>query len=196
MNIEKYRSQLDNPEFVRSFAHLDEANIFPIFERMEERERRENGWRRTRRIILMGSVAVILGLEAFRLFVTNTREPRAQSVAFLLVMAAMFGLTRLDKARPKRAEPQQCHTHLEFLRDEFRRLEKSIHYDRWSSIMLSVGVACLGLYAWPVLSAVPQMACLGATAAAVCLLQFYDQRKIVQVKRSRDEMAQETEALL
>jgi hypothetical protein len=194
MDLEKFRSQWDDPEFAKSFARLDEKDIFGIIERMEGRERYEDRWRQTRRIILKGAVLVIIGLEALRIFVTDSREPLAQSVAFMLEMAAIFGLYRVDKARAKLAEPKRWLTHLEFLRDEFRRLEKNIHFDRWSSVMLSVAVVGLGLYAAPVRSAVLRVACLGATAAAVCALQFYDQRKITQLTRSQDELVQETEA--
>jgi hypothetical protein len=196
MGLEQFRSQWDDPEFARSFARLDEKEIFAIIDRMEGRERYEDRWRTTRRNILRSAVLVIVGLEAVRVFVTDSRAPLAQSVAFMLEMAAIFGLFRVDKARAKWAEPKQWLAHLEFLRDEYRRMEKNMHFDRWSSVMLSVAVVGLGLYAAPVLSIIPRIACLGATAAAVCALQFYDQRKIAQLKRSRDELMQETEALI
>jgi hypothetical protein len=196
MGLEQFRLQWDDPEFAKSFARLDEKNIFGIIERIKGRERHEDQWRRTRRIILKGAVLVIVGLEALRIFVTDSREPLAQSVAFMLEMAALFGLYMVDKARAKWAKPKQWPTHLEFLRDEFRRLEKNIYFDRLVSVMLSVAVVGLGLYAAPIRSAVLRVVCWGATAAAVCALQFYDQHKINQLKRSRDEMMQETAALL
>jgi hypothetical protein len=196
MDLETIRLQWDDPEFAKSFVRLDEKDIFAIIGRREGKEKHEERWRTTRRNILRGAALVIVGLEAFRIFSTGNREPLAQSVAFILEMAALFGLFRVDKARAKWAKPQKWATHLEFLRDEYRRLEQNIHFDRWSSVMLSVAVAGLGLYAAPVLSAVLRIACLGATAAAVCALQFYDQRKITQLKRSRDELLRETEALL
>jgi hypothetical protein len=195
MGLEQFRLQWDDPEFAKSFARLDEKDIFGIIERMEGRERYEDQWRRTRRNILKGAVLVIIGLEALRIFFTDSREPLAQSVAFILEMAAIAGLYLVDKARAKWAEPKGL-THMEFLRNEYRRLEKNIHFDRWSSVMLSVAVVGLGLYAAPIRSAGLRVACLGATAAAVCALQFYDQRKITQLKRSREELVQETEALL
>jgi hypothetical protein len=194
MDRENFRLQWDDPEFAKSFARLDEKDIFAIIERMKERERYEDRWRRTRRIILKGAVLVIVGLEALRIFVTDSREPPAQSVAFILEMAAILGLYQVDKVRAKWAEPKQWPTHLEFLRHEYRRLEKNIHFDRWSSVMLSVAVLGLGLYAAPVLSTVLRVACLAATAAAICALQFYDLRKVAQIKRSRGGPMQETEA--
>jgi hypothetical protein len=196
MDLEKFRSQCNDPEFVHSFGQLDEKDIYSIIERMEGREKHEDQWRSTRRFILGGAALVILGLEAYRFFVTDSREPPAQSLAFMFVMAAIFVQFRVDKARAKWAEPKKWPTHLEFLRDEYGRLEKNIHFDRWSSVMLSVAIVGLGLFAAPVLPAVQRVACLGATAAAVCALQFYDQRKITQLKRSQDELMQETADLL
>jgi hypothetical protein len=181
MGLEQFRLQWDDQEFAMSFARLDEKNIFGIIERMKGRERHEDQWRGTRRIILKGAVLVIVGLEVLRIFVTDSREPPAQSVSFMLEMAALFGLYMVDKARAKWAEPKGL-THLEFLRDKFRRLEKNIYFDRWSSVMLSVAVVDLGLYAAPIRSTVLRVACWGATAAAVCALQFYDQHKINQLK--------------
>jgi hypothetical protein len=40
MDLEKSRLQWDDPEFAKSFARLDEKDIFGIIERMEGRERK------------------------------------------------------------------------------------------------------------------------------------------------------------
>jgi hypothetical protein len=194
--IDKIRAQWDDPEFIRSLEKLDTEPPMAIVKRMERIHARAERWRKIRRILIKASVGVLLGLAAFRLYAANGHEPPLQAAAFMLEMAALFGLNLLDKARRKYAEPKLWLPHREFLRDEHRRMDKNIGLDQWFSAVLSVAVAGVGLYALPFFTTGLRIVCLVVTAAAVCVLLLYNFRKIAQLKRERDDLAADLDDLL
>jgi hypothetical protein len=104
-------------------------------------------------------------------------------------MAAIGGINLLDKARKKFEEPKLWLAHREFLLDEQNRLDQNIRYDRYVSVLLSVAIAGVGLYAAPYFSAGLKIACLAVTGVVICVLQLHDHRKISQLKQTRDSQA-------
>jgi hypothetical protein len=102
----------------------------------------------------------------------------------------------LDKARGKYEQPKMWLATKEFLPDEHRRMVQNIRFDRWTSALLGIAVACAGLYAAPFLSAGPKLACLVVTGAAVIVLQVYCFHRISQLKASRDGLAPQLDDLL
>jgi anti-sigma-K factor RskA len=189
MDLEKFRSQWDDPEFEQSFARLDQEPPSAIVKRLKSMDGRAKRWRRTRRIITGASLMVVLVLAVLQLFVKDSREAPLQTVAFMLEMAVLLVLQLLDKAREKYELPKLWLDHREFLLDEHRRMGRNIRLDQWASALLCVAITCVGLYAAPFLSAGLQVACLAVTGAAVFVLQLYDRRKISRLERSRDGLA-------
>jgi anti-sigma-K factor RskA len=189
MDLDKFRSQWNDPEFEQSFARLDQEPPSAIVARLQSMDRRAKRWRRTCQIIMRASLLVLLVLAVVRLFVTQTREAPLQTVAFMLEVAVICVLQLLDKAREKYELPKLWLDHKEFLLDEHRRMDRNIRLDQWVSALLCVAIICLALYAAPFLSAGLQVACLAVTGAAVFVLHLVDRRKISQLKRSRDGLA-------
>jgi len=189
MDLEKFRSQWDDPEFEQSFARLDQEPPSAIVERLQSMDRRAKRWRRTRGIIMRVSLLVFLVLAFLQLYVKDSREVPLQTAAFMLEVAVFCGLQLLDKAREKYQLPKLWLDHREFLLDEHRRMDRNIRLDQWASALLCVAIACVGLYAAPFLSAGLQVACLAVTGSAVFVLHLVDRRKISQLKRSRDGLA-------
>ena len=196
MDIEKFRSQWEDPEFERSFAQLDQEPPSAIVKRLQRMHEHARRWRRIRRIIQRAPFAVFLGLALLRLYIVGGVEPPLQTVAFILEMAALFGLNLVDKAREKYEVQKLWLSLREFIQDEHRRMNGNIRLDQWTSVLLSVAVACVGRYAAPLLSAGPRLACLAVTGAAVIVLQLYECRKISRLKRSRDSLAAQLDDML
>jgi hypothetical protein len=188
MDLDKFRSQWDDPEFEQSFARLDQEPPSAIVERLKSMDGRAKRWRRTQQIIMRASLLVLLVLAALRLFFKDSREVPLQTVAFMLEMAVIFVLQLLDKAREKYELPKLWLDHREFLLDEHRRMDRNIRLDQWVSALLCVAIICVALYAAPFLSAGLQVACLAVTGTAVFVLQLYDRRRISQLKRTRDDL--------
>ena len=189
MDLEKFRSHWSDPEFEQSFARLDQEPSSSVRDRMKAMDARERRWRRTSGIIMKGSLLAMLVLAALRVFGLERPEVTLQTVAFIIEMAVIFGLQLVDKAREKYELPKLWLNHTEFLLDEHRRLDRKIRLDQWASWLLSVAIACVALYAAPLLSAASRIVCLAAAAAAVVLLRIYDHRNIAQLKRTRDSIA-------
>ena len=195
MDIDKFRAQWDDPEFVKSYARLDQEPVSEIIKRMERRERREKRWRITRKIILRAPLVVFLGLAGFQIYVNDGQETPLQSVAYMIELVVLCGLNPLEKAQEKYQQPKFWLKHREFLQDENQRIGKNIRLDQWASVMSGVALAALGMYLAPFLSAGLRIVCLAMTGAAVIVLQVYDFRKISQLKRTRDSMAAELDDL-
>jgi hypothetical protein len=193
--FEKFKSRWNDPEFVRSLTDLDREPISSVIERMKRMDRRALWRRRIRWIILKGSLLAILVLACFQQFNKGGWEAPLQSAAFIIVMAAICGLNLVDKAREQYRKPKVSLPIVEFIRDEHRRTDRNIRLDQCASVLLSVAVACVGLYAALFLSGALRIACLTVTGAAVCVLQLLDYRRISQLKQSRDDLAVQVEAL-
>jgi membrane protein YdbS with pleckstrin-like domain len=155
----------------------------------------EKRWRKARLIIMKGSLAVLLGLEILWFFVKDRRETPLQSVAFIFEIAVVCGLQLMIKKREKFEQPKMWLDHREFMLDEKDRMNKSIRFARWTSLLLSIAVACVGLYAIPFLSGGWKIACLAATAVVIIVFQVYDFRRISQFKRSRNELIKQLDYL-
>jgi hypothetical protein len=123
-----------------------------IVRRKQQMRERAEQRRKTRRMIMKASVAALLVLEAFRQFYTNSREARLQWAAFILVMAALWGLQMLDKVREKDERAKVRLSFKEFLQDEYRRMNRVIRLDQGASVLLCLGAASVGMYAIPFLS--------------------------------------------
>jgi hypothetical protein len=74
----------------------------------------------------------------------------------------------------KYREPQYWLDRVEFLKSEFKRLGQNIRIDLLSSALLCIGVASVGMYAVPFLSAGLQFACCAVTAAAIVAILLYE----------------------
>jgi hypothetical protein len=94
----------------------------------------------------------------------------------------------LDKAREQYKQPKLWLTCEEFLWSEYHRISRNLRYDRWTSVLLGAGVASVGLYLAPFLSAGLRIVCLSVTGAAVLAIQLYNYRKITQCKRSPEPL--------
>jgi hypothetical protein len=195
MDIDKFRSQWDDPKFEQSYAQLDQEPPSEIIQRMKIKHLRDDLWHRIHQIILKASLLVILALATFMIYVTDSRETPLQSGAFILELAVFCGMQLLDKARKKYVQAKLWLAPREFLLDEHRRIAKNIRLDQWVSALLSIAVACAGMYAAPFLSAGLKLACLAVTGAAIIVLQVYDHRRISQLKRSRDNLAAQLDDL-
>jgi hypothetical protein len=68
---------------------------------MLKMDKRAGRWRSVRQGLIKGSLAAILCLAFVQIFVIDSPEQPLQTVAYLLALAAMVGLNRLDKAREK-----------------------------------------------------------------------------------------------
>jgi peptidoglycan/LPS O-acetylase OafA/YrhL len=172
MDLDKFRSRWDDPEFEQSLARLDQAPPSAIVELLKRRDRRAKRWRRARRIIVGASFLVLLVLAVARLFVTDVRETPLQTAAFMLEVAVICALQLLDRAREKSELPKLWLPPGEFLLDEHRRMGRNIRLDQWVSALLCVAIICLA-----------------ATGVAVFVLHLYDRRRISELKRSRDALA-------
>jgi hypothetical protein len=56
MDIDKFRSQWDDPEFAESFARSDRESPYEIVQRLEKIYERAQRWRKIRRIAIKVSV--------------------------------------------------------------------------------------------------------------------------------------------
>jgi RNA polymerase sigma factor (sigma-70 family) len=65
----------------------------------------------------------------------------------------------------------------EFLQNEYHHMNHLIRLDQGAAVLLCVGAASVGMYAVPFLSAGLQFACWAVIAAAIVIIQLYDQRK-------------------
>jgi hypothetical protein len=195
MDFDKFRSQWSDPEYRKSLPPLDLEPISVIIERCMRRERREKRWRATCRIMLSAPLAIVLGLEAVRHFVTESRPLPSQTVAVILELAVVFALNLLDKVREIYKRPKYWLTPGEFLLDEPGRLKKIIRFDQWHSVLVCLAIICLAVYAAPLLSAGLQVALWIVTGAAVLVRQIYDFRKISQLKQERDNYAADLDEL-
>ncbi len=189
MDLDKFRSQWDDPEFEQSFARLDQEPPSAIVERLKSMDVRARRWRGARRIMMRALLLVILVPAAVRLFVTDSREVPLQTAAFILGMAAFFVLQLLDKAREKYELPKLWLDHTEFLLDEHARMDRNMRLDQWTSALVCFAITCAALYAALLFSAALQVACLAVAGAAVLILWLSDRRRIFQLKRSRDALA-------
>jgi hypothetical protein len=75
------------------------------------------------------------------------------------------------------------------LQDEYRRMNHIIRLDHGAAVLLCVGVASVGMYTVPFLSAVLQFACWAVTAAAIVVIQLYERHKISRPQLMRDDAA-------
>jgi len=189
MDLDKFRSQWDDPEFEQSYARLDPEPPLAIVKRLKSIYRRAKRWRGTRGIIMRASLLVLLVLAGLQLFVKDSREAPLQTVAFMLEVVVVTALQLLDKARGRYALRKLWLNHRKFLLDEHLRMDRNIRLDQWVSALLCGTIICLAQYAAPFLSAGLQVPCLAVTAAAVLVLHLYDRRKISHLKRSRDGLA-------
>jgi hypothetical protein len=97
----------------------------------------------------------------------NSCEPQGGAIAvlgFMLVMAAIWGLQMLDKAREKDEQSKVWLPFKEFLQDEYRRMNRIIRLDQGASVLLCVEAARVGMYAVPFLSTGLLFACWGRQA--------------------------------
>jgi hypothetical protein len=158
---------------------------------MLKMDKRAGRWRSVRQGLIKGSLAAILCLAFVQIFVIDSPEQPLQTVAYLLALAAMVGLNRVDKAREKCGQQRFWLTPGEFLVDERRRLTQAIPLDRWTSVFISTNIISLALYAVPFLPAAARPDCWAAAGLAVVILQSYDCRRISQLKRMRDSLGRQ-----
>jgi hypothetical protein len=195
MDLDKFREQSDDPELEQAFAALDQEPTSAIIERMKRMNRLERRKRIIRRVMVRTPPAIVVGLAAFKFLVEESREVPSQTVAFIIELAVVFALNLVEKAREKYEQPKMWLAHKEFLRDEQRRLKKIVLLDQWNSVLVSLAIICLALYAAPLLLAGLRIACWIVTGAAVLALQIYERRKISQLKREREIVAAELDEL-
>jgi hypothetical protein len=195
MDFDELRGRFSKPEFKQLYADVCSEPRSAIIERMQRMDRREKRKRITLLILARTPFAIILGLEAVRLFVTESRSLPSQPVAFILELAVIFALQWVDKAREKYELPKLWLAHREYLLDEQHRLKKIIRFDQCNSVSVCLAIIGLAMYAAPLLSAGLRIACWIATGAAVLALQIYDRRKISQLKQERDIVAAELDEL-
>jgi hypothetical protein len=188
MDFDKFRSQWAEPEYRRSQTFPPRQPCSVIIDRVTKMNKRAGRWRAVRQGLLKGSFAAILCLACFRIFVKDSPESGIQTAAYILALAAMGGLNRVDKAREKCGQPRFWLTPGEFMVDEHRRLTEVIPLDRWTSIFISAGIISLALYAAPFLPAAAGPVCWAAAGLAVVILQSYDCRRISQLKHMRDSL--------
>jgi Flp pilus assembly protein TadB len=144
---------------------------------------------------MKGSLAVLLGLAVLRFLIKGSQETPLQTVAFIIELAVFMALSLLDKARVKYKQPKLWLDQKAFMLDEQDRMNKNRSLDHWTLVLLSVAVACVGLYAAPLLSAGWRIVCLAVTGVMVIIFQAYDLRKISQFKRSRNELLEQLDYL-
>ncbi len=187
MDLEKFRSQWDDPEFEQSFARLDQEPTSAIVQRLKSMDERARRWRGARRIIPRALLLVSLVAAALRHFVAGIPdEAPLQTAAFMLGLAVLFVLQLLEKAREEYELPKLWLDHREFLLDEHRRIGRNIRFDQWTSALVCTAIACAALYVARFLSAALQIAFLAAAGAAAIAFWFFDRRRISQLKRSRN----------
>jgi hypothetical protein len=195
MDIDKFRARWDDPEFAKSYSQLVHEPTADIIKRMERREMHEKRWRKARLFSMKASLSVLLGLSILWFFVKDRRETPLQSIAFMIEIAACCGLQLLIKKREQYERPKMWLDHKEFMLDEQDRMNKNIRLARWTSVLLSIAVACVGLYAVPFLAGGWKIACLVVAAAVIIVFQVYDFRRISQLKHSRNELIGQLECL-
>jgi hypothetical protein len=195
MDIEKLREQWNDQEHAKSFPELSQEPPMSIIRRMQKKHERAELRRKKRRMIMKACVAALLVLTVFRISHSHGKEARLQSAAFILVMAAIWGLQLLDKEREKDEKSKVWLPFKEFLQDECRRMSHIIRLDQGAAILLCVGAASVGMYAVPFLSGGLQLACWAVTIAAILAIQIYEQRKISHLKLMRDDVAAQLKEL-
>jgi hypothetical protein len=162
MDIEKFREQWNDQDYAKSSPGLNQESPMIIIRRMEKMHERAEQRRKTRRMIMKASVAAIVVLATFRQFYTDSKEAPLQTLGFILVVAAIWGLQMLDKAREKDEQSKVRLPFKEFLQDEYRRMNRIIRLDQGAAGLLCVGVASVGMCTVPFLSAGLQFACWSA----------------------------------
>jgi hypothetical protein len=98
--------------------------------------------------------------------------------------------------RKKYREPKFWLNHKELLFDEQHRTSQNIRFAPWTSVLFSGSVACMGLYAAPLLSPGRNLACLVMTGFVIILLQLYDRRRTSELRFLRDDLATQLDDLL
>jgi len=197
MDFDELRSRcMEDPELEQLLAQLNQEPPIETVKRRLKMEQRAKRRRKISRIIMKASAAVLLGLAVIPLFPGHSREAPLQKAAFMLEMAALWGLQRVDKEGEKYEVPKVWLNVREFLQDEHHRIGQNIRLDQWSSALVCIAIACVGLYASPFLSRGLRIACLAVTAAVVLAFFIYDHRKIAHLKRSRDDIAADLDYLL
>jgi hypothetical protein len=195
MDLDEFREKWNDPEYAKSFPELSQESPMEIIRRKQKMHELAEKRRETRRMIMKAFVAAVLVLATFQAIHTDSKEAPLQSAAFILVMAAIWGLQMLDKVREKDEKSKVWLPFKEFLQDEYRRMNHLIRLDQGSAVLLCTGVASVGMYAVPFLSAGLQLACWAVTAVAIVIVQLYEQRKISRLKLMRDELATQLKEL-
>jgi hypothetical protein len=195
MDIDELREKWNDPEYAKSFPELSQVPPMAMIRRKQKMHELAAQRRNKRRMMMKSCVAALLVLASFRLFHSHGKEARLQSVAFILVMAAIWGLQKLDQEREKDERSKVWLPFKDFLKDEYRRIDHIIRLDQGAAFLLCLGVASVGMYAVPFLSAGLQLACWAVTAAAIVIIQLYEQRKISRLKLMRDDVAAELKNL-
>jgi len=195
MDLDEFKEQWNDPEYAKSFPEMNQESPMAIIRRKQKLHERAEQRRKKRRMIMRACVAAVLFLMIYRRFHLHIKEAPLQSASYLLVMAAILGLQMLDKVREKDEKSKVWLPFKEFLQDEYRRMNHLIRLDQAAGLLLCVGAASVGMYAIPFLSTGLQLACWAATAAAIVIIQLYDQRKISHLKLMRDDLATQLKEL-
>ncbi len=196
MDIDEFRTRWDDPEFVKSHSQVGHEPTSDIIKRMKNRDKREKRLHTIRQFSLKAPLAVLLGLAIFRIYIIDGQETLLQTIAFIIELAVFLGLHLLGKRREKCEQPKLWFDQSEFMLDEHDRMNKNIRFALWTAVLLSIAVACVGLYAVPFLSDGLKVPCLAVTAVVIIILQVYDIRRISQLKASSDDLAAQLDDLL
>jgi hypothetical protein len=193
IDLDKFRARWKDPEFVKSYAQLDQESNSEIIERMKRMDRRNGRWLIIRKILMRAPLLILIVLAVKQIYFSDRQESSLQIAAFMIEMAAFGGLLKLDKVRENYKQPRYWLSTTEFLRDEQQRINRNIRFDLWASLLLSLVIVGAGLYAIPFLSASRKLAFLALPVAAIIVLLVYEYRRISRNKRLRDDAAKQLE---
>lgn len=200
MDLEKFRSRWEDPEFVQKlYLMVDDEPPSQLRARLQSWEKRARRWRKINHIIITGLGGGFVLLNALILFdVLPYQESLLGKLAFIIGAAIVgIGMPRIMKEREKFEIQQLWLPTNQFLAAEQNRMDVNIRLDRQASWVLAAAIACISMYFFPLrLSILIQIAYIFAAIVVVVVCHLYDLRKIRQFEDARDNLARRLSNLL